>query len=89
MDELRRIPAITKLGLLVMVGAGVLDVVVHVAADAHAAHAHAAFGVEHLAHLLGMAGMALVLIGVVIHGARRQLRQRAVAHGGLDTNAHR
>jgi hypothetical protein len=25
----------------------------------------------------------------VIHGARRQLRQRAVAHGGLDTNAHR
>ena len=41
------------------------------------------------AHVLGIAGMALVLVGVVIHGARRQVRQRAVANGGLDTNAHR
>jgi hypothetical protein len=33
--------------------------------------------------------MVLVLAGVVIHGARRQLRRAAAKPGGLDPNAHR
>jgi hypothetical protein len=33
--------------------------------------------------------MVLVLAGVVIHGARRQLRHAAVKPGGLDPNALR
>lgn len=88
MNELGRIPLASKLGLAVMVFAGVFDVAVHLMTDVHAHH-HEAFGLEHLAHLLGIAGMLLVLAGVVVHGARRQLRQRAARNGGFDGHAHR
>ena len=87
MNELRRIPSASKLGLAVMVFAGVLDVVVHLLAGPHRGHRE--FGPEHLAHLSGIAGMVLVLAGVVIDGARRQLRQRAAHNGGFDGHAHR
>ena len=74
-------------GLLVMVIGGLMDVVIHVAPTAHD---HDAGGVsEHLAHLVGIAGMSLVLAGLVLHGARRHRRPRAARHGGLDSNAHR
>lgn len=87
MTDLRHMPRLMKVGLLLMGLAGVVDVVVHVAAGAHAAHG--GFAIEHGAHLLAIAAMALVVAGVVIHGARRQLRQRAVAHGGQNSNATR
>lgn len=74
-------------GLLVMGIGGLLDVVIHVAPTAHA---HGADRVsEHLAHLVGIAGMSLVLAGLVFHGARRHRRPRAARSGGLDSNAHR
>ena len=88
LEELRRIPVAGKFGLAVVVMAGVLDVAVHLMTDVHAHH-HAAFGPEQLAHLLGIAGMVFVLAGVVVSGARRQLRQRAARNGGLDNHAHR
>lgn len=88
LEELRRIPVAGKFGLAVVVMAGVLDVAVHLMTDVHAHH-HAAFGPEHLAHLLRIAGMVFVLAGVVITGAHRQLRQRAARIGGLDNYAHR
>lgn len=75
------------IGLVVMVIGGVLDVVVHLQPAGHGPHA--GFGTEHLAHVVGIAGMSLVLAGVVLHGARRHRRPRAVRHGGLDPNAHR
>lgn len=78
----------SKFGLAVMIISGVLDVAVHLMTDVHA-HDHAAFGLELLAHLLGIAGMVLVLTGVVISGALRQFRQRAARNGGLDNHAHR
>lgn len=89
--DARSFPSLTRIGLLVMVAALVLDVAIHLAADAHAAHGHEHLGPEHLVHLLGIVGMVLVLAGVVIHGARRQLRRgsNAAHHGGLDPNAHR
>jgi len=80
-------PPTMLLGLLVMVAGGVLDVVIHLGPAAH--EAHHGFMAEHLAHLIGIAGMSLVLLGVVLHGARRQRRPRAANHGGLDSNAHR
>lgn len=72
-----------------MLAALALDAAIHLASDGHAGHEH--LGSEHLAHLLGIVGMVLVLAGVVIHGARRQLRRArgAAHHGGLDPNAHR
>ena len=88
LNEPGRIPPASKLGLALMVFAGVLDVAVHLMTDVHAHH-HEAFGLEHLAHLLGIAGMLLVLAGVVVNGARRQFRQRAARNGGLDSHAHR
>ena len=70
-----------------MVAAGALDVVVHLTAGEHAGH-HG-FGPEQAAHLLGVVGMVLVLVGVVTYGALRQLRRAAAKPGGLDPNAHR
>jgi uncharacterized protein YjeT (DUF2065 family) len=85
--EVSDLPTVSRVGLLVMVVAGVIDAIVHLASGGHAEH-HA-FGPEHAAHLLGVVGMVLVLAGVVIHGARRQLRRAAAKPGGLDPNAHR
>lgn len=83
----RRLPIVLIIGLLAMVIAGILDVVLHLSSSGHAGHHVPA--PEHLAHLVGMAGMVLILAGVVMHGLRRQLRQRAARNGGFDHNAHR
>ena len=83
-----RLPFLMLLGIALMAVGGVLDVAIHLTSDA-AGHAHEGFGGEHLAHLIGIAGMTVVLAGVVIHGARRQLRRRAAPQGGLDNHAHR
>lgn len=75
------------LGLLLMAVAGILDVAIHlgpIAAEHH--HVHESFASAHAAHLVGIAGMALVLAGVVVHGARRQ---RTHTTGGPESNAHR
>jgi hypothetical protein len=80
-------PALSRVGLVLMVFAGAFDVVVHLAAGEHTGH-HG-FGLEHAAHLLGVVGMVLVLAGVVTYGARRQLRPTAANPGGLDHDAHR
>lgn len=85
--EVRDLPALSRAGLLLMAVAGLVDVIVHLASGDHAGH-HG-FGPEHAAHLLGVVGMVLVLAGVVIHGARRQLRRAAANPGGLDRNAPR
>lgn len=89
----RRLPILMLLGLAVMAVGGALDIVVHGLGFAHAAHDHVHdFGIEHLAHLVGIAGMVLVLAGLVTHGARRQRRIPALQNqtrGGLDSHAHR
>src|SRR5688572_29913209 len=87
LGEIRDLPAASRAGLLVMVIAGVIDVLVHLASGDHGGH-HGSYA-EHAAHLLGVVGMVLVLAGVVIDGARRQLRRAAAKPGGLDPNAHR
>ena len=83
----RRLPALVLLGLLVMVIGGVMDVIIHVGAAGHGPHAD--HETEHLAHLVGIAGMSLVLAGVVLFGACRHRRPRAARSGGLESNAHR
>lgn len=87
MAEVRDLPLVSRIGLLLMVAAGSLDVIVHLASGDHAGHQ--GFGPEHAAHLIGVVGMVLVLAGVVIHGARRQFRRAAAKPGGLDPNAYR
>jgi hypothetical protein len=87
-ERIRRLPLPMILGLALMAAGGVLDVAIHFGPVDH--HAHAGFVSEHAAHLVGIAGMALVLAGLVMHGARHQIRRRRAAnHGGPDSNAHR
>jgi hypothetical protein len=87
-ERLRQLPLLMLLGLALMAVGGVLDVVIHVGPIDH--HAHGGFVSAHAAHVVGIAGMALVLASVVIHGARRQTRRgHAATQGGPDSNAHR
>lgn len=85
--RLSRLPLVMLLGLALMAMGGVLDVVIHVGLAGQ--HEHAGFATEHAAHVVGIAGMAFVLAGVVTHGVRHHRRHRAATHGGLDSNAHR
>jgi hypothetical protein len=87
LHHLRRLPLLMLIGLAVMAAGGALDVILHLGPSSE--HVHAGFGSEHVAHVIGIAGMVLVLAGVVSHGARRQHRQRADSHGGYESNAHR
>lgn len=76
-----RPPFTSLLGLAIAFLGVALDVAVHlsVPADGHE-HVHAGFTLsEHAAHLVVMAGMALVLAGVVVDGVRRQLMQRVTS----------
>ena len=83
--ELAALPVLIRIGLALLVAAGAFAVAVHLAGGHHAGHT----GIAHVAHLVGIAGMALVMAGVVTHGVRRQLRRAAAKPGGLDPNAHR
>lgn len=82
-----RLPVLMLIGLGVMAVGGALDVIVHLIGTGH--HVHDGFVPEHGAHLIGIAGMVLVLAGLVRHGASRHRRPRAVKHGGLESDAHR
>ena len=73
-----RPPLPSILGMAVAILGVALDLVVHLsaAADGHE-HVHAGFTLsEHAAHLVVMVGMVLILAGVVVDGARRQLSRR-------------
>jgi hypothetical protein len=84
---LRRLPVAVLIGLAVMAVGGVLDVVIHLGPAEH--HVHQGVVSEHVAHLVGIAGMTLVLAGVVIHGVRSHRRPPTANHGGSDSHAHR
>lgn len=82
----RRAPRISAVGVVVMIVAGVADVTVHLMADGH----HHPDGVlAHGAHLLGIAGMVLVLVGLVAFGARRSVGRRFGPHLEGPHDAHR
>ena len=87
LKRLGRLPLAVLIGVAVMVVGGVLDVAIHLGPVEH--HVHGGFSSEHVAHLVGIAGMTLVLVGVVIHGVRSHRRPRAANHGGSHGHAHR
>lgn len=75
---LETLPRLVIAGVLVMVAGLGLDLLVHLA-PAHE-HVHAGFDPqEHVAHLVGVVGMALTWAGVVIDGVRRQARRTSPA----------
>ncbi len=89
--ELRALPVASRIGLAVIVMAGLMDVSGPRGGNGRRTQRITAFLPEHAAHLLGVVGMVLVLAGVLIHGARRQLNGRtgAAINGGLDAHAPR
>lgn len=64
-------PLTILIGLALM-ATGVLLGVVPVGSTSH--HDHTGFGSEHVTHVVVIAGMVLVLAGVVAHGVRTQRR---------------
>jgi|SRR5687767_720047 len=88
--ELGTLPAMSRMGIVVIVIVGLTDVAVHLLIAAPARHEHGAFAAEHLAHLLGIVGMVLTLAGVVVDGVRHSHRRTTAATtGGLERNATR
>jgi len=92
-EQGRRFPPLARIGLIVMLVGAVTEITMSLTASPHAMHAmHQASGLGHIGHLVALAGMVLVLAGVVTFGVRRQQSGRASAvidSGGLETNAHR
>jgi hypothetical protein len=73
--DVRELPSVTVVGFGVMALAGVMAVLLHLAAGNQAGHLHGGFAPVQGAHLLGLIGMVLTLSGVVIEGARRPTRR--------------
>ena len=69
--ELRALPLLVRIGLVILVIGGFADVVAHLEAAGHADHLHEHTAAEISAHLIGFVGMVVVLLGVVVDGARR------------------
>lgn len=70
--QLRALPVLTRAGLAVLVAGALMDLAAHLAIAAPAAgHGHEFTPAEAVAHVVVFAGMALVLLGVVVDGARR------------------
>lgn len=67
--ELRSLPTLIWLGVVLLLGGGVADVVAHLWA-AGADHEHGFTPSEFSAHVVVVVGMVIVLLGVVVHGVR-------------------
>ena len=87
--DAKELPSLTVVGFGVMALAGVMEVLLYLAAGSQAAHIHGGFAPERDAHLLGITGMVLTLAGVVHEGVRRPTRRSSATSGGLDPHAHR
>jgi uncharacterized membrane protein len=77
--DIPRLPGLVKLGIVLMVLAGLADVVAHLevhdVADAGShIHEHTAF--EAAAHLAGFVSMVVIFVGVVLDGVRRTRARR-------------
>ena len=73
-SDLPRLPMLVKVGIVVMVLAGLADVIAHlevheVVEAANHVHQHTSF--EAAAHLAGFVSMVVILVGVVLDGVRR------------------
>lgn len=68
--ELRSLPILARLGLVLLLGGGVADVLAHLGTRG-AEHGHEFTSAEVWAHVVAVVGMVVVLLGVVIDGVRQ------------------
>jgi hypothetical protein len=79
--QLLATPLLVRVGLTVMVFAGLGDVVAHLEVADHVGHLHEHATAEYAAHFAGFVGMVLVFAGVVVDGFRHsRARREAVGH---------
>jgi hypothetical protein len=74
--EARALPTITRVGIVALAFAGLLDVVAHLEASDHVGHLHQHTSAEASAHLAAFVSMVLIYLGVVLDGARRARSRR-------------
>jgi hypothetical protein len=87
--DAKELPSLTVVGFGVMALAGVMEVLLFLAAGTQGGHVHGGFTPERGAHLLGITGMVLTLAGIVNEAARRPTRRSSATSGGSETHAHR
>lgn len=72
--QVNRLPRLVRAGLAVFIAGIAIDLLLLVLGSGHHPSQHARS--PHIGHLVAMAGMTAILAGVVIDGARLQLRPR-------------
>lgn len=75
-SEARRVPALTKVGVVALGFAGLLDLIAHLEASEHVGHLHEHTSAEASAHVAVFVSMVLIYLGVVLDGARQQRARR-------------
>lgn len=74
--ELLSLPPLVHAGLVILVLGGLADIAAHLEVAGHADHLHEHTVSELTAHLIAFVGMVVILLGVVLHGARQTFRGR-------------
>ena len=87
--DAKELPSLTVVGFGVMALAGVMEVLLFLAAGSQTGHMHGGFAPERGAPLLGITGMVITLAGVVIEAARHPSRRSSAPLRGSDSHAHR
>jgi hypothetical protein len=73
--QLLSLPLLVHAGLVVLALGGLADVVAHLAGAGSAAELHEHTAAEAAAHLTAFVGMVVILLGVVVDGAKQSLRR--------------
>ena len=82
-SEARTLPTLSKLGIVALGFAGLLDLIAHLEASEHIGHLHQHTSAEASAHLAAFVSMVLIYLGVVLDGARRARDRRRSAERDL------
>lgn len=80
--EANALPGLTKVGIVALGFAGLLDLIAHLEASGHMEQLHRHTSAEASAHLAAFVSMVLIYLGVVLDGARRA-RSRRVRRSGI------
>ena len=78
-SEALALPALTRVGIVTLGFAGLLDLIAHLEASEHVGHLHRHTSAEASAHLAAFVSMVLIYLGVVLDGARRARGRRRSA----------
>ena len=82
--EALALPTLTKIGIVALAFAGLLDLNAHLEVSEHVGHLHRHISAEASAHLAAFVSMVLIYLGVVLDGARRTRARRHPAERDME-----